>query len=136
MKIVFNKIKSKSDNDEFHKFLTYFEDTYLKLCDYKKWNYFSQPRFATNNALEAYNSKINNFFNNKATYFKLVFELLNEEADIINTYNKRKSGLLGSNNRRIIKAEKFISDMKDNIDEIMAMPNNTTNDKKNRRSLV
>ena len=28
-KIVFNKIKSKSDNDDFNKFLKYFEDTYL-----------------------------------------------------------------------------------------------------------
>ena len=77
--------------------------------------------------MEAYNSKINNFFNNKPTYFKLVFELRNEEADIINTYNKRKSGLLWSNNRRTIKAEKFISNMKDKIDEIMAMSTNTTN---------
>ena len=43
VKIFFNKIKSKSD--DFNKFLKYFEDTYLKLFDYKKWNYFSQPRF-------------------------------------------------------------------------------------------
>ena len=43
---VFNKIKSKSDNDDFNKFLKYFENTYLKSLDYKKWNYLSQPRFA------------------------------------------------------------------------------------------
>jgi len=85
--------------------------------------------------LEAYKSKINNFFKNKPTYFKLVFELQNEEVNIINVYNKRKSGLLGSNKRRTIKAEIFIFDMKDKIDEIMAMPNNKTNEK-NRRSLV
>ena len=85
--------------------------------------------------MEAYKSKINNFFKNKPTYFKLVFELQNEEVNIINVYNKRKSGLLGSNNRRTIKAEIFIFDMKDKIDEIMAMPNNKTNEK-NRRSLV
>lgn len=85
--------------------------------------------------MEAYKSKINNFFKNKPTYFKLVFELQNEEVNIINVYNKRKSGLLGSNKRRTIKAEIFIFDMKDKIDEIMAMPNNKTNEK-NRRSLV
>ena len=34
VKTVFNKIKSKSDNDDFNKFLKYFEDTYLKLFDY------------------------------------------------------------------------------------------------------
>ena len=130
MKIVFYKIKEKSNNDDFNKFLEYFEDPYFKLYDYHQWNYFDQPRFATNNAMEAYNCKINNFFNKKPTYFKLVFELRKEEADIINIYNKRKSGLLGSNNRRTIKAEKFIDSMEDKINEISLMPNNTIRDKK------
>ena len=47
------------------------------------------------------------FFQKKPTYFKLLYELRLEEADIINDYKKRNAGLLGSNNRRNLKMEKL-----------------------------
>ena len=55
VKIVFNKIKEKSLNENLNKYLKYFEDTYIKLYNIKRWNYFDKYRHVTNNAVESYN---------------------------------------------------------------------------------
>lgn len=111
VKIVFNRIKEKSENENFNKFLQYFEDQYIKLFNYKRWHYFNDPRNATNNVSESYNSKINNLFLVRPTFFKLIYKLRLEDESIINEYSKRKAGLLGSGNRRTNKTEKFFNSM-------------------------
>ena len=130
VKIVFYKIKDKSDNENFDKFLKYFEDYYIKMYNIKNWNYFNNFRHITNNACESYNAKINNLFQKKPTYFKLIYELRLEEADIIINYKKRNLGLLGSNNRRSNKMEIFLKTMQEKIEEIINLPNNNNNDRK------
>ena len=131
VKIVFNKIKEKSLNENFNKYLKYFEDTYIKLYNIKRWNYFDNYRHVTNNAVESYNAKLNNLFQKKPTYFKLIYELRLEEASIINEYKKRQSGLIGSGNRRTTKLIKYMENITSKIEEIQNMPNNNDNDKKN-----
>ena len=44
VKIVFDKNKEKSNNENFNKFLKYYEDEFIKLFNYKRWNYFNDPR--------------------------------------------------------------------------------------------
>ena len=85
---VFNRIKENSDNDNLNKFIKYFEDNYIKLYKYKRWYYQYNPRHTTNNSCKAYNAKINNLFKVKSTYFKLVYELRLEEANIIVTKSR------------------------------------------------
>ena len=62
VKTVFYKIKEDSSNENFDKFLQYFEDTYIKLYQIKRWNYYNNYRHVTNNACESYNAKLNNLF--------------------------------------------------------------------------
>ena len=128
---IFNKIKNNSENEKFDDFIKYYEDYYIKLFDYKRWNYFDNPRHTANNSCESYNHKINGLFKVKPTFFKLVYELRVEEADIINTYNKRKAGLLGQEVRRTIKSEELLSKLREKINSIESMPNNTLTEKKN-----
>ena len=66
VKIVFDKIKENSDNENFDKFLKYFDDNYIKIYKINNWNYYNNFRHITNNACESYNAKINNFFSKKA----------------------------------------------------------------------
>ena len=130
VKIVIYKIRDNSDNENFDKFLKYFEDYYIKMYNIKNWNYFNNFRHITNNACESYNAKINNLFQKKPTYFKLIYELRLEEADIIINYKKRNAGLLGSNNRRSNKMEIFLKTMQEKIEEINNLPNNNNDRKK------
>ena len=44
-------------------------------------------------------------FHNKNTIYKLLYELRLEEADIVNKFNKRSSGLLGHEIRRNTKIQ-------------------------------
>ena len=127
---MFYKIRDNSDNENFDNFLKYFEDYYIKMYNIKNWNYFNNFRHITNNACESYNAKINNLFQKKPTYFKLIYELRLEEANIIINYKKRNAGLLGSNNRRSNKMEIFLKTMQEKIEEINNLPNNNINDKK------
>ena len=130
VKIVFNKIKEKSTNENFDKFLKYFEENYIKIYQINNWNYYNDYRHVTNNACESYNAKINNFFQKKPTYFKQLYELRLEEDDIINNYKKRNAGLLGSNNRRTTKLVNFLNSVQDKIKEINSLPNNNNNDRR------
>ena len=70
------------------------------------------------------------FFQKKPIYFKLLYELRLEEADIINNYKRRNSGLLGSNNRRTLKMENFLNSIQNKIEEINNLPNNNNNDRR------
>ena len=76
------------------------------------------------------NSKLNKLFDKKPTHFKLIYELRIEEANIINIYNKRYSGLLGHKYRRKMKIEKIIPILNDNNNVISGMPNRTRAEKK------
>ena len=58
VKIVFDKIKENSDNENFDKFLKYFDDNYIKIYKINNWNYYNNFRHITNNACESYNAKI------------------------------------------------------------------------------
>ena len=69
-------------------------------------------------------------FDKKPTYFKLIYELRIEEANIINIYNKRYSSLLGHEYRRRMKIEEIIHILNDNINVISGMPNRTRAEKK------
>ena len=130
VKIVFYKIKDKSDNENFDKFLKYFEEYYINMYNIKNWNYFNNFRHITNNAYESYNAKINNQFQKKPTYFKLIYELRLEEANIIINYKKRNAGLLGSNNRRSNKMEIFLKTLQEKVGGVNNLSNNNISDKK------
>ena len=131
VKIVFYKIKEHSTNENLDKFLQYFEDTYIKMYPIKRWNYYNNYRHVTNNACESYNAKLNNLFQKKPTFFKLLYELRLEESSIINEFKKRQAGLQGSGNRRTIMLIKFMANIEKRIEDIEAMPNNNEADKKN-----
>ena len=79
---LFNYIKEKNTNDNFNHFFDYFEDNYIDKYGIKNWNYFENIENTTNNCCEAYNNKLNNLFNKKPTYFKLLYKL-REEKDLI-----------------------------------------------------
>ena len=127
---VFDIIKRKSDNDNFNNFLKYFETEYIKRYGINNWNYYENYRHMTNNACEAYNSKLNRLFDKKPTFYKLIYELRTEEADIVNKYKKRYAGLLGHEYRRSLKIESIINLINENIELINSMPNRTRNEKK------
>ena len=40
---VFNKIKNNSDNERFDTFIKYYEEYYINLYNYKRWNFFDNP---------------------------------------------------------------------------------------------
>ncbi len=81
----------------------------------------------TNNACESYNAKLNNLFQKKPTFLKLLYELRIEESSIIKDFKKRQAGLLCSGNRRT----KFMDNIQKRNKDIEAMPNNNMTDKKN-----
>lgn len=47
-----------------------------------------------------------------------------EEHNIVMTYKKRISGLLGTNKRRMIKTEKKLMIIRESLDELKEMPEN------------
>lgn len=87
VKIVFYKIKENSSNENFDKLLQYFDDTYIKMYQIKRWNYYNNYRHMTNNACESYNDKLNKLFQKKPTFFKLIYEIRFEES--INEFKRR-----------------------------------------------
>ena len=58
VKIVFNRIKEQSNNENFKKFLEYFENTFIEKYNVKCWKYFNNFRHITNNISEYYNAKL------------------------------------------------------------------------------
>ena len=64
---VFEHIKHINDNNNFAKFLKYFEDNYIRKFSIKSWNYFENIENTTNNCCESYNNKLNNY--NKTIYY-------------------------------------------------------------------
>ena len=92
--LVFEIIKNKTSNKNFIEFLDYFEEQYMVKWSINNWNYYTDITHCTNNSCEAYNCKLNRMFSAKPSFFKLLYELRMEEKDIINTYKKRKMGLL------------------------------------------
>lgn len=93
-------------------------------------NYFGKYRHMTNNACEAYNSKINKWFEKKSSFFKLIYELRIEDSTIVINYNKREAGLLGHKYRRNTKYIK-LEDMIENFsEEIKEMPDSNNEEKK------
>jgi predicted nucleotidyltransferase component of viral defense system len=69
---VFELIKEKTNNENFQRFLKYFEDNYLNKNEIKNWNYNDNIENTTNNCCEPYNNKLNNYSNKKPTFFKLL----------------------------------------------------------------
>ena len=69
---IFNYIKDFNQNPSFKKFLEYFENNYLKICNLKNLNYFDCIENTANNCCESYNNKLNNFFPKKPNFFKLL----------------------------------------------------------------
>lgn len=68
-------------------------------------------------------------FQNKPTIYKLLYELRVEEAEIVNTFNKRSSGLLGHEIRRNTKTQKLQEILDETIEEINMLPSNSNEDK-------
>lgn len=128
---IFNKIKNISDNVKFEEFIKYYEDYYIKLFDYKRSNFYDDHRQTTKNSCESYHHKINGLFEVKPIFFKLVNELRLEESDIVNTYSKRKAGLLGQESLITTKSNNILNRMNEKIEEIESMPENTLAHKKN-----
>ena len=79
---LFNYIKDKNTNDNFNEFLDYFKKNYIEKYWIKNWNYFEGIENIANNCCESYNNKLNNLFNKKPTFFKLLYKLM-EEEDLI-----------------------------------------------------
>lgn len=98
---IFKYIKEKNVNSNFDKFLKYFEDYYIRRINLREWNYFDVIEHTTNNCCESYNNKINNYFNKKPTFFKLLYILRNEEDEIIKEYERVSSGIWNSK-RKIV----------------------------------
>ena len=40
--IYLNKVKEENDKDNFEQFLNYFEDKYINIYNYQKWNYYNK----------------------------------------------------------------------------------------------
>ena len=76
---LFNKIKEKNTINNFNHFFDYLEDNYIDKYGIKNWNYFENIENTTNNCCEAYNNKLSNLFNQKPTYFKLLYKLREED---------------------------------------------------------
>ena len=51
VKIVFNKIKENSDNENFDKFLKYFDDNYIKIYKINNWNYYNNLTMLVNHIM-------------------------------------------------------------------------------------
>ena len=79
---VYNLIKEKNKYENFDEFLDYFKDNYINIDQINNWNYFDNIENTTNNCCEAYNNKLNNYFEKKPTFFKLLY-ILREEEDLI-----------------------------------------------------
>ena len=74
------------------KFLEYFDETFLG--DYKKedWNYYNNIEHITNNACESFNNYLNNLFEKKPSFCKLLYTFQNEESLSYNDFKMRTSG--------------------------------------------
>ena len=100
--LVFKKIETEAkaiNNINFLNFIKYFKDTYIKKFNPESWNYYENYRHITNNSCESYNAQLNKLFDKKSNFYKLVYKLKLEEHNIVMTYKKRLSGLLGTNKR-------------------------------------
>ena len=85
--------KKKNKNDNFDKFMKYYEDNYIRKLNIKEWNYFDNIEHTTNNCCKSYNNKINHYFNKKPTFFKLLYILRNEEDKVIKEYFRVANGI-------------------------------------------
>ena len=126
---VFKLICKKNTNENFKIFLKYFENQYLKKIDLNSWNYNSDLTHITNNSCESYNCKLKKLFKTKPSFFKLLYELRLEENDIVTTYEKRKSGLIGNEIRRNSIILKKISILEKIKDDIIKLPCASEDDK-------
>lgn len=89
---------------------------------YENWNYYENYRHITNNTYESYYAKLNKLFDRKPNFYKLLYELKLEEHNVLMTYKKRISGLLGTNKRRTLKTEKKLLIIQEKLDELKEMP--------------
>ena len=126
---LYDVIFRKNTNENFKKFLKYFKDTYIIKYNHNTWNYFANIENTTNNCCESYNNKINNYFNKKPTFFKLLYVLRKEEDDISKEYLRLTTGIWYTK-RKIIYGR---SDEKDIIvryyeDVINDLKTNNAND--------
>ena len=71
-------------------------------------------------------------FNSKPSFFILLYELCIEEKDIINTFKKRKMGLLGHEIRRTTVIEKKLNLLHESILNINKIPENNINEKQKK----
>ena len=136
VKAVFQLICKKNSDNNFIKLLTYFENQYIKNLDVISWNYHYNFTHVTNNCCESNNCILNKLFRVKPKFFKLLYELRIEEHDIVNTYEKRKAGLLGHEIKRNTLVEKKNVLFNKIVESIDNFPSNTVNDKKNYRRMV
>ena len=60
------------------------------------WNYYDNINNITNNCCESYNNKISSIFQKKPTFYKLLYELREEENYIINEHKRLINGLWDS----------------------------------------
>ena len=102
---------------------------YIQKIDIISWNYNDDLTHVTNNSDESYNCKLKKLFKVKPTFFKLLYELRLEENDISNTYEKRKSGLIGHEVRRNTHIIKKIENLNSLEENIRKMPSKTEEDK-------
>jgi hypothetical protein len=96
---------------------------YIKKYHIDTCNYYKNARHLTNNSCECYNCKLNNIFNKNPSFYKFLYELRIEEKDIL-TYEKRKSGLLGNENKRRTKIENKTNLIYDKCIDIEKLPGN------------
>ena len=103
---------------------------YTKNLVVTSWNYYQNFTHVTNNICESYNCILNKLFRVKPKFFKLLYELRIEEHDIVNTYEKRKAGLLGHEIKRNTHVEKKNELFNKIVESIDNLPSKTVDDKK------
>jgi len=83
---------TENEHNQFLKFLRYFEYTYLGIYKSEYWNYYDNVERITNNASESYNNYLNNLFEKKISFFKLIHTLKKEESLSYEDYKLRSKG--------------------------------------------
>ena len=78
----------------FLEFLEYFEITYLKDYEIKRWNYYDNIEHITNNASKSFNNYLKDLFPKKPHFYKILLTLQKVDSLFSDDYKLRKNGAL------------------------------------------
>jgi len=76
----------------FLEFLEYFEITYLKDYEIKRWNYYDNIEHITNNASKSFNNYLKDLFPKKPHFYKILLTLQKVDSLFYDDFKMRKGG--------------------------------------------